>query len=60
MAIDIPLYSELKNRRWSFAEMLHAARAEADREGVHNAEAVAAEMNKVVCKERARHEQDHG
>lgn len=40
--------------------MLHAARAEADREGVHNADAVAAEMDKIVRREWARHEQDHG
>ena len=42
------LMQERENRRRDFAEMLDAARAEADREGVHDAEAVAAEMDKVI------------
>jgi hypothetical protein len=50
----------LKDRHRNFAEMLDAARAEADREGVHDVEAVAAEMDKIIRKERTRHEQDEG
>ena len=42
------LMLEQEKRRRSFAEMLDAARAEAERAGVHDAEAVATEMDKVI------------
>jgi antitoxin ParD1/3/4 len=42
------LMQEQEKRRRDFAEMLDAARAEAEREGVHDAEAVAAELDKVI------------
>jgi antitoxin ParD1/3/4 len=42
------LMQEREERRREFAEMLDAARAEAEREGVHDAEAVATEMDKVI------------
>jgi antitoxin ParD1/3/4 len=42
------LMFEQEKRRRSFAEMLDAARMEAERAGVHDAEAVAAEMDRVI------------
>ena len=58
MAAKIYPHLELKNWRRGFAAMLDAARAEADRKGVHDVEAVAVEMDKIVRKERAVYEQD--
>ena len=42
------LMQEREKRHQDFAAMLDTARTEADREGVHTAEVVAAEMDKVI------------